>query len=34
MVYGINTLQQNICKPIEVKKARDWCVNHGLTPKD
>lgn len=23
-----------IYKPIEAKKARDWCVDHGLTPKE
>lgn len=23
-----------IYKPIEEKKARDWCIDHGLTPRD
>lgn len=27
-------LYRSICKPIEAKKARDWCVDHGLTPKE
>lgn len=27
-------LYRIIIKPIEVKKARDWCIQQGLTPKE